>query len=119
VLAVWVLIALAAAPLAVTVSSALSGAWDAQGSTAQTVRRELRRNFPAHGAEAAVVVYTQASPIATDSNGLAGLVQRLATSPGTASVVDPMSLPPEAGLAARDGRTASGSPTDLEHPHPY
>jgi len=44
---VWVLLALAAAPLAVSVYSALSGAgWDAQGSTAQTVRQELRRDFP-------------------------------------------------------------------------
>ena len=43
----WVLLALAAAPLAVSVYSALSGAgWDAQGSTAQTVRQELRRDFP-------------------------------------------------------------------------
>jgi len=85
---VWVLLVLTAAPLAVTVSSALSGAgWDAQGSTAQTVRQELRRDFPALGAEAAVVVYTQATPIATDRAALAGLVQRLATSPGGASVM--------------------------------
>ena len=70
------------------------------------MRQELRRDFPALGSEAAVVVYTQATPIATDRAALAGLVQRLATSPGAASVTDPLALPPEAGLIATDGRTA-------------
>ena len=39
VIAVWMLVAFAAAPLALTLTGALSGAgWEAQGSTAQRVR---------------------------------------------------------------------------------
>ncbi|HEX5365943.1 MAG TPA: MMPL family transporter [Acidimicrobiales bacterium] len=107
VLLVWALVALAAAPLAVTVSSALSGAgWDAQGSEAQEVRHELRRDFPALGAEAAVVVYHQEDPVAADPGGLSRVVAALGDAPAAASVVDPRSMPPEAGLVARDGRTA-------------
>ncbi len=59
----WLLIAFAAAPLALTLTGALSGAgWEAQGSTAQTVRDELRHDFPALGAENPVVVYSQRAP---------------------------------------------------------
>ena len=47
VIAVWMLVAFAAAPLALTLTGALSGAgWEAQGSTAQRVRDEIRRDFP-------------------------------------------------------------------------
>ena len=54
------LVAFAAAPLALTLTGALSGAgWEAQGSTAQRVRDEIRRDFPHLGAEAPVVVYHQ------------------------------------------------------------
>src|SRR5688572_8143558 len=67
VLLLWALVVLLAAPLAVTLTGALSGAgWEAQGSTAQEVRDELRRDFPALGAEAAVVAYRQPRPIAED-----------------------------------------------------
>ena len=60
VIAVWMLVAFAAAPLALTLTGALSGAgWEAQGSTAQRVRDEIRRDFPQLGAEAPVVVYHQ------------------------------------------------------------
>ena len=60
VIAVWMLVAFAAAPLALTLTGALSGAgWEAQGSTAQRVRDEIRRDFPHLGAEAPVVVYHQ------------------------------------------------------------
>ena len=60
VMLVWLLVALAAAPLAITLNGALSRAdWDAQGSTAQKVRTELRRDFAQLGAEAAIVVYHQ------------------------------------------------------------
>ena len=66
-LAVWALVVRTAAPLAVTLTGALSGAgWEAQGSTAQQVRDELRRDFPQLGAEAAVVAYRQHRPIADD-----------------------------------------------------
>ena len=54
-----------AAPLALTLSSSLSGAgWEAQGSPSVQVRDELRADFPEVGAEAAVVVYRQDTPIA-------------------------------------------------------
>ena len=45
VIALWLVVAFAAAPLALSLTSALSGAgWEAQGSTAQQVRDELRRD---------------------------------------------------------------------------
>ena len=60
VIVTWLLVAFAAAPLALTLTGALSGAgWEAQGSTAQQVRDELRRDFPQLGAEDPVVVYHQ------------------------------------------------------------
>ena len=63
VLIIWLVTTLAAAPLALTLTHSLSGAgWEAQGSTAQHVRDELRRDFPQANAEAAVVVYHQATP---------------------------------------------------------
>ena len=66
-LLVWALVVFVAAPLAVTLTPALSGAgWEAQGSTAQEVRDELRRDFPQLGAEAAIVAYRQDTPIADD-----------------------------------------------------
>ena len=103
----WLAVILLAAPLALTLSSALSGAgWEAQGSTAQKVRDELRRDFPAAGAEAAVVAYHQAEPIAQDPSGLRSLVASLRGAPGAASVVDPLSLPADAGMISPDGRTA-------------
>jgi RND superfamily putative drug exporter len=107
VLAVWALVALLAAPLAVTLMGALSGAgWEAQGSTAQEVRDELRRDFPSLGAEAAVVAYRQPRTIADDPAGLQALLTGLRGGPGVASVVDPLTAPAEAGLLARDGRAA-------------
>ncbi len=107
VITVWMLLTLAAAPLAVTLTRALSGAgWEAQGSTAQEVRDELRRDFPALGAENPVVVYHQRTPIRDDPAGLADLVRALGEVPGSRGVADPLALPPEAGLIARDGRTA-------------
>ena len=67
----WLLVAFAAAPLALTLTGALSGAgWEAQGSTAQHVRDEIRRDFPQLGAEDPVVVYHQATPIAADPAAL-------------------------------------------------
>ncbi len=107
VIATWILAALAAAPLALTLNGALSGAgWEAQGSTAQEVRDELRRDFAALGAENPVVVYRQQAPIATEPAGLQALVRALRAAPDTRSVANPLTLPPDAGLIARDGRTA-------------
>ena len=107
VLLVWTLVVLLAAPLAATLTSALSGAgWEAQGSTADEVRDELRRDFPQLGAEAAIVAYRQDTPIAEDPSGLQALVAGLQGSPGTTSVIDPLVQPVEAGLLSRDGRAA-------------
>ena len=75
VIVTWLLVAFAAAPLALTLTGALSGAgWEAQGSTAQQVRDELRRDFPQLGAEDPVVVYHQQTPVATDPAALQHLV---------------------------------------------
>ena len=107
VLLAWTVVVVLAAPLAVTLTSALSGAgWEAQGSTAQEVRDELRRDFPQLGAEAAVVAYRQPNAIATDPSGVQALVAALQGSPGTTEVMDPLALPVEAGLISRDGRAA-------------
>ncbi len=107
VIVTWLLVAFAAAPLALTLTGALSGAgWEAQGSTAQQVRDELRHDFPQLGAEDPVVVYHQATPIATDPVGLQQLVAQLEHAPRTRAVANPLALPASAGLISRDGRTA-------------
>jgi RND superfamily putative drug exporter len=106
VMVVWLLLTVAAAPLALTLNRALSGAgWEAQGSTAQEVRDELRRDFPNVGAESAIVVVTQPQPLADDPAFVQSLVAELQDAPGAAQVADPMALPPEAGLVSQDGRT--------------
>ncbi len=113
VIAVWLVVAFAAAPLALTLTGALSGAgWEAQGSTAQQVRDELRKDFPALGAENPVVVYHQSTAIATDPSGLQSLARELESAPRARSVANPLTLPVDAGLVSRDGRTAI-VPVDL------
>ncbi len=107
VMIVWAVIVIGAAPLAVTLNGALSGAgWEAQGTTSQMVRDELRRDFPTMGAEAAYVVFQQDTPLADDPTQLDKLVASLADAPGAAGVVDPRTMPAEAGLMGADGRTA-------------
>lgn len=107
VIIAWIVITLAAAPLALTLTGALSGAgWDAKGSTAEKVRAELRTDFPAMGAENPIVVYHQSTPIAENPTGLQTLVAALEKGPRVLSVVDPLTLSPEAGMISRDGRTA-------------
>jgi RND superfamily putative drug exporter len=107
VIALWVIITVAAAPLALTLTSALSGAgWEAQGSTAQEVRDELRRDFPQAGAEAAMVVVVQNTAIAESPEAVKMLVAGLMTAPGSAGAIDPTAMPREAGLISADGKTA-------------
>lgn len=85
VILAWLVVVALAAPLALGVAAALSGAgWDPQGTTAAAVRDELRRDFPAVGAESAVVVYRQEQPIAPDPDVLARLVADLRGAPGAA-----------------------------------
>ena len=107
VIALWVIITIAAAPLALTLTSALSGAgWEAQGSTAQEVRDELRRDFPQAGAEAAMVVVVQDKPILESPDAVKMLAAGLMKSPGSAGAIDPTTMPTESGLISPDGKTA-------------
>jgi RND superfamily putative drug exporter len=107
VISLWAVVTLAAAPLALTLTDALSGAgWDAKGSTAERVRLELRRDFPSLGAENPIVVYAQETPIADDPAGLQSLEAALTDGPRVLSVADPLAMPAEAGMVSEDGRTA-------------
>jgi RND superfamily putative drug exporter len=105
----WLILTVAAAPLAIGVSSALSGAgWEAQGSIAQTVRDELRADFPMVGAESAIVVVHQKTPFADDPSSVAAVVAALTPEVGgevVAGMVDPATMPLEAGLVSQDGMT--------------
>jgi RND superfamily putative drug exporter len=105
----WLILTVAAAPLAIGVSSALSGAgWEAQGSIAQTVRDELRADFPMVGAESAIVVVHQKTPFADDPSAVATVVAALTPEVGghvVAGMVDPATMPIEAGLVSQDGLT--------------
>ena len=107
VIVVWLIATIAAAPLAVTLTGALSGAgWEAQGSVSAEVRDEIREDFPELGAEAAIVVVDQDAPFSSDPTALASVVRDLDGAPGAASVLDPLSQAPEAGLISPDGTTA-------------
>jgi RND superfamily putative drug exporter len=113
VIAAWIVLVAIAAPLALSLTGALSGAgWEAQGSTATRVRDELRSDFAALGTEAAMVVYRQDAPLSGDTTGLDRLVAELQAAPGAKSVMDPTKLPPEAGLFSPDGHTVL-IPVDL------
>ncbi len=109
IMLVWLILTVAAAPLAIGVSSALSGAgWEAQGSIAQTVRDELRADFPMVGAESAIVVVHQKTPFADDPSAVAAVVAALTPEVGgevVAGMVDPATMPLEAGLVSQDGLT--------------
>ena len=103
----WLAIGLGAAPLAISVNGALSGAgWEAQGSIAQRVRDELRTDFPQVGAEAAIVVIHQGTPISTDPTAVKAIMHGLTGADGVEAVADPLALPADAGLISADGLTA-------------
>lgn len=103
----WLVAVLGAAPLALSVNRALSGAgWEAQGSIAQQVRDELRVDFPGVGAEAAVVVVHQDAPVADDPTAVRAVVTALTGAEGVAAVADPLAMPADAGMISADGRTA-------------
>ena len=107
VMLLWLAVAFAAAPLAITVNGALSGAgWEAQGSIAQRVRDELRADFPGVGAEAAVVVVRQKSSFTADPTAVGAVVDGLRGADGVGGVADPLAMPADAGLISRDGLTA-------------
>ena len=101
VIVVWLLVSFAAAPLALTLTGALSGAgWEAQGSTAQKVRDELRHDFPALGAENPVVVY---SPARADRHGSRRACRRSSSELAGA---------PRARVGRRPARAADGRGPD-------
>ncbi|SFC92941.1 MMPL family transporter [Streptomyces aidingensis] len=106
VMLLWLVIILAAAPLAATLSGALSGAgWTARGSESEQVRDELRRDFPELGAEAAVVVVQ--APAGSEPDAAVGeIIAALDGREGVAGLTDPRTRPAEAGLVSEDGRTA-------------
>lgn len=102
----WLLVVVAAAPLAVSLTGALSGAgWDAQGSEAQAVRQELRNKFPQIGAEAAMIVVEQETPVSESSETVRSLAAGAMTAPGSAGAMNPIELPRESGLVSPDGKT--------------
>jgi len=104
---VWLIAALAAAPLAITVNGALSGAgWEAQGSIAQRVRDELRTDFPQVGAEAAVVVVHQNTSFRNDDTAVSAIVTALTGADGVKAVANPLTMPADSGLISTDGLTA-------------
>ena len=106
VMLIWLIVVLAAAPLAITLTKALSGAgWEAQGSEAQIVRDELRKNFPQLGAEAAMIVVQQEQPVSVFSKDVVALATGAATAEGSAGAMNPLEMPAESGLISQDGKT--------------
>lgn len=106
VIALWLILVFAAAPLAASLTSVLSGAgWDAQGSEAQIVRNELRADFPQVGAEAAMIVVQQDVSVMDSPDTVATLAAGAATAPGSAGAMNPLELPMESGLISPDGKT--------------
>ncbi len=106
VMLVWLIVVIAAAPLAISLTGALSGAgWDAQGSEAQAVRNELRTQFPQLGAEAAMIVVQQDSPVTDAPQAVQSLATAARTAPGSAGAMNPLDLPRESGLVSMDEKT--------------
>ena len=102
----WLILVFAAAPLAASLTSVLSGAgWDAQGSEAQKVRNELRADFPQVGAEAAMIVVQQDVSVMDSPDTVATLAAGAVTAPGSVGAMNPLELPMESGLISPDGKT--------------
>lgn len=100
VLVPWLALTLVAAPLALSLTSALSGTgWDPQGIVAAEVRDELRSHFADLGAEAAMVVYRQDAPIAEDPSGLLLVVFRSLPIAGASVILNLVSVAASFGFA--------------------
>ena len=107
VMLIWLVVVIAAAPLAIGLSSALSGAgWDAQGSEAEKVRQELRTDFPEVGGEAAMIVVQQPTSVVENPETVAMLAAGAATAPGSTGAMNPLEMPMESGLISQDQKTA-------------
>ena len=108
VLLIWALVVLVAAPLAVTLTSALSGAgWEAQGSTAAAGPRRAAPRLPAarrRGGDRRLPAGRRRSPMTRPAS--ATLVAGLQGSPGTDSVVDPLAATRRGRADQPDGRAA-------------
>jgi RND superfamily putative drug exporter len=109
VILVWLIVTVAAAPLAVSLTSALSGAgWDAKGSTAEEVRQELRADFPSLGAESPVLVWRQETQIIDDPSGLEALIAELPEAPWAmeGAQYPTVAMLAEYGMISPEGTTA-------------
>ncbi|MFC0626006.1 MMPL family transporter [Kribbella deserti] len=121
VLVAWLILLLAAAPLAISLKGSLSGAgWAASGSESEQVRHELRHDFPQVGAEAAVVVVQVPAATARDT-AVAAVLAVLKDRPVVAGVTDPRAHG-VTGLLSGDGRTALipvqlSASEDADRPH--
>ncbi|WP_327352780.1 MMPL family transporter [Streptomyces sp. NBC_01304] len=105
VMLVWLVIVLAAAPLAATLNGALSGAgWNASGSESEQVRTELRKDFAALGAEAAVVVVHVPAKGERDA-AVDAVIKEVDGRDAVKEITDPREQPPQAGLVSEDGKT--------------
>ena len=106
VMLLWLVVVLAAAPLALSLTSALSGAgWEAQGAEGTAVRDELRRDFPELGSESAMIVVQLPDAVNGQSEVISSLAKSAMSAPGSIGAVDPMTQPREAGLISPDGKT--------------
>ena len=109
VILVWLIVTVAAAPLAISLTSALSGAgWDAKGSTAEEVRKELRADFPSLGAESPVLVWHQETQIVDDPSGLEALIAELPEAPWAmeGAQYPTVAMLAEYGMISPEGTTA-------------
>ncbi len=106
VVAVWLILTVLAAPLAVTLTGVLSGAgWDVTGSESDAVRNELRAQFPTFPAEAAMVVVQLDHPLADGDATYAAVISSLASVPGGSVMFDPLTLEDPSGFISADGQT--------------
>lgn len=106
VVAIWLILTVLAAPLAVTLTGVLSGAgWDVTGSESEAVRNELRAQFPTFPAEAAIVVVQLDHPLADGDATYAAVISSLTSVPGGSVMFDPLTLEDPSGFISADGQT--------------
>ena len=106
VVAIWLILTVLAAPLAVTLTGVLSGAgWDVTGSESEAVRNELRAQFPTFPAEAAMVVVQLDHPLADGDATYAAVISSLTSVPGGSVMFDPLTLEDPSGFISADGQT--------------
>lgn len=118
VMLVWLVIVLAAAPLAATLNGALSGAgWNASGSESEQVRTELRKDFAALGAEAAVVVVHVPAKGERDA-AVDAVIKEVDGRDAVKEITDPREQPRRPGSSARTARPSSSPCTSTRATRP-